>query len=402
MICSNCGNELVEGTALCGYCGAAIEPTYQAFAQPGNYDASQQWAAGPDMGFGEQPQFGYANQPVSGYDAGYGGQPQAGYDTQVQSSHGMPQFGYDIQAQAGYGAMQTSYDTQTQAGYGAEQSPYQVQQSPYQGQQASYQVEQSPYQVSQVQYQYDAAQPPGAYPGQPYDGMPAQAYGAAPPPQTAKKSKTGLIVGVVAAAVLVLAVIGVGAFFLAQNLTADAPRPITTPGPDPAPTPGVVPQPEPKPEPTTDPPASPSSGSKIDPNILLADFENPYVILDEAKIKITIDIGSGERDDSKYSYGVRCVVENKIDKEFRLMVNDASGTNFTGKGYSVLLMKDYIAGNTEHNSSIYFQPGGNLAYFDFMNEDVEGRMTDFKCTINLSDIESLDTIAEYKITIPEM
>lgn len=364
MICSNCGNVVADGSVSCGYCGAAVDPMSQAFAQPGAYDGSQQWAVGADAGYGAQPPTGYAGQPEQGYGVGYG-QPQAGYD----------------QTQAGYGA-------QPPAGYDAQQ--------------------QVNYHTQQAQHQYAAAQP-GTYPEQPYagmpaqldgGGMPAQAYSAAPPPQTAKKNKTPMIIGIVAAAVLVLAIIGVGGFFLVQNLTAGAPDPITTPDPDPVPTP--QPSPNPDPEPTSDPPAGPNTGNKIDPKTLLADFENPYVILDEAEIKITIDIGSGERDDSKYSYKVRCVVENKTDEQFRIMVTNASGNNYTGRASSVLFMKGYIPDNKAHNSSSYFQPGANLGYFDISRDDIGGIITDFKATISLSDVESLDVIVEYKITVPEM
>ncbi|HNP55596.1 MAG TPA: DUF4352 domain-containing protein [Gordonia sp. (in: high G+C Gram-positive bacteria)] len=131
---------------------------------------------------------GQPNPPIYP-DPRQGGYPQPG------SQQGYPQQG----GQPGY----------QQGGYPQQGYPQQGGQSGYQ--QGGYQ--QPGYQQGYPQqggYQQDYTQPGYAQQGYPGQSQPQQAYGAAPqppvPPQPEKKSKTGLIVGIVLAIVAVCCV----------------------------------------------------------------------------------------------------------------------------------------------------------------------------------------------------
>ena len=74
MICSNCGNELAEGSVFCGNCGATVDTIVQEAAHPGVYEGGQQWAVGTGAGQAAPPQ---GAPPQGGFDAA-----QAPYQTQ--------------------------------------------------------------------------------------------------------------------------------------------------------------------------------------------------------------------------------------------------------------------------------------------------------------------------------
>jgi cytoskeletal protein RodZ len=250
---------------------------------------------------------------------------------------------------------------------------------------------------------YDA-QPPQAY----TTAQSPQTYADAQPTQTPKRGKTGLIVGIIVAAVIVLGGVGVGGYFVYQNMAGDAQaaRELSGNGSgnDPAAASDAAAD-DPAAADSGSEPAPPSgadTSSRIDPNTLIADFQNPYVILDEEDIKITIDVGSGEGGDSEYFYKVRCVVENKTDREYGITLRDASASNQVGDYLFATLSKSRIDGNPAHNRSMNFLPGGNLAHFELSKDDFEGSITDFKAKLFLSEVESRNVISEYMISAPAM
>lgn len=170
---------------------------------------------------------------MSNWDPNQGGQPQGGYG-------GQPGFGQ--QGQAGYGG-QPGYGGQGQPGFGAGQPGYGGGQQPgqpgYGGQQG--------YGQQQGQPGY------GGFGGQGGQGGQGGFGGGLPPAggQPPKKKSNGMIIGIVVAAVAVLAVIGLGIGLLAGGGRKD---PID-----------VTPTPPPTIQPTTTTGPSPTNGTTTRP-----------------------------------------------------------------------------------------------------------------------------------------
>ena len=220
-------------------------------------------------------------------------------------------------------------------------------------------------------------------------------YGAAPAPQTQKKSRAGLVVGIIIAAVLVLGVaVAIGGYFIYQNVVANVPDPtipkITDPGTKPDTNPDT------NPGPSTVTPPTPNNPPASKP--LVDDFKNPYVVLDEAEIKITIDVGSGTTENAGGYYDVYCVVENKTDREFSIYLEEVSGDGYLGDSGNVYIFPDFY----DYSSLWDFAPGECLSIFSFQTDEVDGKVTKFKAKLVVFDANSYEDVCEYYIEIPEL
>jgi hypothetical protein len=205
MQCPSCGYENVSGAERCASCGRPLPQTVgQGYGFPPSGEPPMP-AGGP-----YQPPSSTPQQPFTSPGAPYGempGQPNVpppGYGMPAPpSGYGMPtpQPGYGAPTPpSGYGtpAPPSGYGTTPPPGYGA---PY-----PGYGQAAPPSYPMQPGQPGQPGWQY----PPGYGPG----GQPPQ------PPQ--RRSRTGLIVGIVIAVVVVIAACLGGTLLLASqagNLT---------------------------------------------------------------------------------------------------------------------------------------------------------------------------------------
>ncbi len=155
--CNHCGNQITDQANACPFCGAPVNPGMQQ-GQP-QYGQPQQGQ--PPFGQPSQqsqPPFGQVPQGQAPY-----GQPPFGQPSQQgQPPQGMPQYGQAPQGQS----MQYGQAPQGQSPYG---------------------------------------QPPQGMPpyGQPPQGQPPQ-YGQMPP-RGPKKSKTGLIIGIICGVVVIAA-----------------------------------------------------------------------------------------------------------------------------------------------------------------------------------------------------
>lgn len=236
MQCPSCGYENVSGAERCASCG---RPLPQTIGQGYGLMSSSEPPSTPPGGPYQQPPSGPYQQPPSGpyqqpptpqpqYPApgasygetpgqpgvppqpappGYGTPPPPGYGVQAPpSGYGMPP------QQPGYGA------PAPQSGYGPPQQPG----APYPG--------------------YGQAAPP-SYPMQP--GQPGwQQYAPGGPPQPPKRSRTGLIVGVIITIVVIIVACSAGGLYLASqagNLTTtDIGVATATAGPSPTPSPTVL------------------------------------------------------------------------------------------------------------------------------------------------------------------
>lgn len=401
MICKNCGREIADEAKFCTYCGATASVEADAVtdvsmpvadigtsvmavpAAGASADAMAAPAAetGADVMTAPVAVAGYDAVPIPAADAGYDAAPMPAADAQPPdygtAAQPAPYIAPEAAAQpAPYGA-----PTPAPAPYGAPiEAP--------------------------APYGSPPASPYAAQPMQPL-GSPQTMYGAAPLPQTSKKSKTGLVVGIIIAAVVVLvAAVSIGGYFIYQNLVADEPSTWgtgtvdtnTTPDPSPQPTPKPEPTPKPDPEPAPDPdPIAPPISNDGPVPTSLADFKNPYVVLDTAEVKITIDVGSGTTQTTLTTFDVYCVVENKTDKEFGFFVENATGDGYRGSKNNVFLFKEFYVGDLGD-----FVPGENLAILTFDADEVDGKITNFKAKLILYDVETLDDIAEYDIVIPEL
>ncbi|GAA5198021.1 hypothetical protein GCM10023322_70530 [Rugosimonospora acidiphila] len=167
-------------------------PSY-AGQQPGYADPAQAGYPGQQPGYADPAQGGYPGQQPGYADPAQGGYPgqQPGYADPAQGGYPGQQPGYADPAQGGYPGQQPGYADPAQGGYLGQQPGYPGAPQGYPGAQPSYPGQQPGYPGA-----------PQGYPG--YPGYPAQ------PP---KSNRTGLIVGIVAALVVVVVGGGIGAAF---------------------------------------------------------------------------------------------------------------------------------------------------------------------------------------------
>jgi hypothetical protein len=239
--------------------------------------------------------------------------------------------------------------------------------------------------------------------------MPVQPYGAAQPPQAPKKKKTGLLVGIIAAAVLVLGGIGVGGFLIYDNFIAEAPepRPPATPDPEPAPQPvpkptpttdtdpEPAPKPDPKPEPEPDPVPAPADPN---PSAGTEDFQNPYVLIDKPEVKVTVNVGSGRQNTAQGVYTVDCVVENKTDRQLLVGITDiiAEGIVDSPEITAVIIPADATG------SALFVKPGTHRAGLSFKLSDVTGEIKSLIGFLVIADLIDENYYNSYLIVAPKL
>ena len=436
MICPNCRREVVGSSGFCELCGTAVA-AMPAAGQPQGYSGAPtvgqppsyggapvagqplSHAGAPVAGAGVRPQAGYGMPPQAMSTGapqapGYGGQPQAaGYGGQPQAAGygGQPQAVPTPQPQPGYGGQPQAVPTpQPQPGYGGQPVP----QQPVPQQPAAYPAAQ-PQQYGAVprQQQYGAAQqqgfpqrqqqsgfpqqPAGGYSAQPYGGMPAApygaaAYGAAAMPQP-KKSKTGLLVGIIIAAVVVLAAGSIGGYFIFQNLTAEAPDP--RPAPDPISQPAL--KPDPPPAPTPDP--TPEPDPKPDPEPDTSGYQNPFVLVDRPEIKVTVNVGSGIYDSTSKLYSIECVVENNTNRQLLIGIAGATGEGIVYEEGVAAVLAPSDNGNL---TALFIRPGKQKASINFKSELVTGEIKDFKGQLVLADPLDDSYLSTFYVSAPKL
>lgn len=214
------------------------------------------------------------------------GSPQdpRGYPQQPSQGGGYPQQGYPPQGGQGYpqqGGQQGRPPQQNYPQQGGQQG-YPQQGYPQQGGQQGY-----PQQGGQGGYQPQGYA--GPFQGQPQGGYPAQGQGGYQPPPSggatggpgvgpSPRKSTGLIIGIVVAAVVLL--VAVGGIIMALNRGGDDPVSTITPAPQPTPTD------EPSSQPTTEPSTQPTEPSS-------APSQQPSDKPTQAPSGDTIDLGNG-------------------------------------------------------------------------------------------------------------
>lgn len=204
MICKSCQREIPDDSKFCTFCGAVQEASEP---EPAPYQGfSEAPATPPAPDFGAAPTEGY----VAAAPAAPAAAPVEGYAAAAPAAAPLPDYAPQpapaapaAPAQPAYGGYQGAPAAQP-----PQQQPQQYQQPQPPQQQPQYQQppqqQQPQYQQPQQQYQ----QPPQQQQQQAY----APAYPQAAPP---KKNRTGLIIGIAVAALLVL---GGGIFLIVSML----------------------------------------------------------------------------------------------------------------------------------------------------------------------------------------
>jgi hypothetical protein len=405
MICSTCGREIADGSRFCTYCGAHIEPAIaqepeapvEPTTTPDILDTSEAESAA-DV----QPEWNFAPSPADPYAQ----QPQATPDVQPAQDFVSPQDSYAQPPAADPYAPPTAtpytqplaadpyaQPTTTTPYTPPPATPYaQPAADPYAQPPAGDPYAQPPVgnAVSSAPYAQSAGQgyaPPAgtlqsgsAYP--PAFGQPGQPGQPGPP----KKSRTGLVVGIIIAVVLVVCVaLSVGGFLLFQRLAAQSTSVTDFTSSDFTGDTNSS---------NNNNNGSNTSGNNTTPS------SSEDVLIDSEILVFSVDVDSGVLDNILDWYQVSCTIENKTNKTLGIYFDyDTKADNGIDDG-NIIIIPD--------GEYLDFPPNkictGIIVFLPLEDESAITSVKNLTGTLIIYDAGSgnYETLAEYPVSIPAL